>query len=121
MKSIFPKPIQALTKAQVNLEGANLYLVNGEEEQVVFMEFEKDVEISLHSHESQWEIVLEGKVDYFEMELNTIIKKVIGFSFQKESYILPKYMQGILVLLFLIKKIDIKRKISVIYFLFFIL
>jgi len=66
MKSIFPKPILDLPQADVNLDGAKLYLVNGENEQVAFMEFEKDVEIPEHSHESQWEIVLEGKVDYFE-------------------------------------------------------
>jgi quercetin dioxygenase-like cupin family protein len=66
MKSIFPKPILALSEADVNLDGAKMYLVNGENEQVVFMEFEKDVEIPVHSHESQFEVVLEGKVDYFE-------------------------------------------------------
>jgi len=32
MKSIFPKPILDLPEADVNLDGAKLYLVNGENE-----------------------------------------------------------------------------------------
>lgn len=30
------------------------------------MQFEKDVDVPDHAHESQWEIVLEGMVDYFQ-------------------------------------------------------
>ena len=30
------------------------------------MEFEKDVEVPKHSHNSQFEVVLEGKVDYWQ-------------------------------------------------------
>ena len=39
------------------------------------MEFEKDIEIPEHSHESQWEIVLEGKVDYCEAGKTHTYKK----------------------------------------------
>jgi quercetin dioxygenase-like cupin family protein len=66
MKSIFPHPIQNLPEVIISFNGVKGYIVQGEKEQVVFMEFGKNVEIPEHSHESQWEIVLEGKVDYWE-------------------------------------------------------
>ena len=66
MVSNFPKPILELPEANIPVKGAKGYLSQGEREQVIFMEFEKDVEIPEHSHDSQWEIVVAGKVDYYE-------------------------------------------------------
>ena len=66
MASIFPHPILNLPEADIPLEGVKAYLAQGETYQIIFMEFEKDVVIPEHSHESQWEIVLRGKVDYYE-------------------------------------------------------
>ena len=66
MSSIFPEPILNLPEAEISLEGVKAHLFQGEGEQVIFMEFEKDVEIPEHSHDSQWEIVVAGKVDYYE-------------------------------------------------------
>jgi quercetin dioxygenase-like cupin family protein len=65
MKSIFPRPIRDLPEVIIPFNGVKGYIVQGKKEQVVFMEFEKDIEIPEHSHESQWEIVLEGNVDYW--------------------------------------------------------
>jgi quercetin dioxygenase-like cupin family protein len=66
MKEIFPKPILNLPKADIPFDGAEAYLSQGEKHQLIFMKFKKDTEIPNHSHESQWEIVLEGKVNYYE-------------------------------------------------------
>ena len=66
MLSIFPEPILNLPEADIPLDGVKAYLFQGENYQIIFMEFEKDVDVPEHSHESQWEIVLEGKVDYWE-------------------------------------------------------
>ncbi len=66
MESIFPQTIRNLPEVNILISGVKGYIVQGEKEQVVFMEFEKDVEVPEHSHESQWEIVLEGIVDYWE-------------------------------------------------------
>ena len=63
MPSIFPEPIIKLPKADIPIEGVKAYLSQGKNEQIIFMEFEKDAELPEHSHESQWEVVLEGKVD----------------------------------------------------------
>ena len=66
MSNVFPKSILNLPEADVPFNGVKAYLSQGENYQIIFMEFEKDTDIPEHSHESQWEIVLEGKVDYWE-------------------------------------------------------
>lgn len=66
MTSIFPEPILNLPEANIPLEGVKAFLSQGDNYQIIFMEFKKDAKIPEHSHESQWEIILEGKVDYWE-------------------------------------------------------
>ena len=63
MKSIFPEPIKNLPEADIPLEGVKAFLAQGNNYQIIFMEFENDVDLPEHSHESQWELVIEGKVD----------------------------------------------------------
>jgi quercetin dioxygenase-like cupin family protein len=63
MDSLFPEPILNLPEADIPLDGVKAYLSQGEKHQILFMEFEKDVDLPEHSHDSQLEIVLEGKVD----------------------------------------------------------
>ena len=63
MTSIFPEPISGLPEADIPVEGVKAYLSQGEDNQIIFMEFSKDVDIPEHSHESQWEVVVKGKVD----------------------------------------------------------
>jgi quercetin dioxygenase-like cupin family protein len=75
MSSIFPEPIKNLPEADIPIEGVNAHLFQGEKSQIIFMEFEKDAEVPEHSHESQWEIVLNGKVDYFEEGVKYTFKK----------------------------------------------
>jgi quercetin dioxygenase-like cupin family protein len=75
MKSVFPKPILVLPMADIPQKGVKAYILQGENNQIVFMEFERDTKIPEHSHESQWEIVLEGKVDYFENRKKYTYKK----------------------------------------------
>jgi len=68
MLQIFPKIIQDLPEVDIPLDGVRGYLVQGDASQVIFVEFEKDVEMPEHDHKDQWEIVLEGKVDYFSKD-----------------------------------------------------
>ena len=56
----FPDIIKELPNADIKIEGLDSYLFQGENKQIIFMKFEKDVEISEHSHEAQWGIVLDG-------------------------------------------------------------
>jgi len=83
MSEIFPEPILNLPKADVPLDGVVAYLAQGENHQILFMEFEKDVEIAEHSHESQWGIVLKGKID---LTINGVMH-----TFRKgDTYFIPK-------------------------------
>ncbi|UCB58157.1 MAG: cupin domain-containing protein [Thermoplasmatales archaeon] len=63
MLSFFPEPISLLPEADIPIDGVKGYLLQGENNQVIFMEFSKDIDIPKHSHESQWEVVVKGKVD----------------------------------------------------------
>ena len=63
MSKAFPDPIMRLPEADVPLDGVRAYLSQSENHQIVFMEFSKDVAVPEHSHESQWAVVLEGRID----------------------------------------------------------
>lgn len=63
MSQIFPKPIVELPEANIPINGIKAFLSQGSKHQIIFMEFSEDVDLPEHSHESQWGIVLEGKID----------------------------------------------------------
>ncbi len=63
MSAIFPEPIQSLPEADIPLEGIKAYLSQAKTHQIIFMEFEKDVELPEHSHAAQIGFVLEGKIE----------------------------------------------------------
>ena len=63
MSEVFPDPIKNLPEADIPLEGIKAYLSQSDTHQIIFMEFEKDVELPEHSHAAQIGIVLEGKID----------------------------------------------------------
>lgn len=62
MKPIFPEPILNLPEADIPLKGVTAYLLQGGDHQIIFMHFEEDVELPEHSHEAQWGVVMEGKI-----------------------------------------------------------
>lgn len=63
MSTIFPESIINLPEANIPLEGLTAYLSQGDNHQILFMEFDEDVELAEHSHDSQYGIVLEGKIE----------------------------------------------------------
>ena len=63
MSEVFPEPIRNLPQADIPLSGIKAWLSQSENHQIVFMEFTEDVELPGHSHEAQWGVVLEGKID----------------------------------------------------------
>jgi len=63
MGEIFPKPIKNLPEADIPLNGLKAYLSQSDGHQILFMQFDENVEIPEHSHESQWGVVLEGRID----------------------------------------------------------
>ena len=63
MSNVFPDPIKNLPEADTPLDGVTAYLSQADTHQILFMEFEKDVDLPEHSHEAQIGIVLEGKIE----------------------------------------------------------
>ncbi len=110
MKSIFPQPILDLSEVNISFDGVKGYIVQGEKEQVVFMEFENDVIVPEHSHESQWEIVLEGKVDYFEDGIKHTYKKGDRFFVQKGKKHSAKVYAGYSCIMFFNQKDRYEKK-----------
>lgn len=63
MSDIFPKPIRDLPEANIPIDGIKAYLSQSDSHQIIFMEFEKDVDLPEHSHAAQIGIVLEGRIE----------------------------------------------------------
>lgn len=83
MSEIFPEPILNLPEADIPLKGIRAFLSQGENHQVIFMEFAEDVDLEEHSHESQWGIVLEGKIAL-------VIDGVKNIYSKGDRYFIPK-------------------------------
>ena len=63
MSELFPEPILNLPEADIPINGLKAHLAQGESFQILFMKFEKDITLPEHAHESQWGVILEGKID----------------------------------------------------------
>jgi len=63
MSKIFAQPIQNLPEANIPIEGIKAYLSQSDTHQIIFMEFENDIDLSEHSHAAQVGFVLEGKIE----------------------------------------------------------
>jgi len=63
MKNIFPDPIRSLPEADIPLDGVKAYLSQAADHQLIFMQFEKDVDLPEHSHAAQVGFVLKGKIE----------------------------------------------------------
>lgn len=61
--TIFPTPITALPEADIPIAGIQAFMSQGANNQIIFMQFDEDVELHEHSHAAQWGIVLEGRID----------------------------------------------------------
>jgi quercetin dioxygenase-like cupin family protein len=83
MSEYFPKPILSLPEADIPIKGVKAYLSQAENHQILFMEFSDDVDLPEHYHESQWGIVLEGRID--------LVIDGVKHSYTKgERYFIPK-------------------------------
>jgi quercetin dioxygenase-like cupin family protein len=59
----FPEIVTDLPQADVPLSGVRAYLFQGEDKQLVFMEFAEEVDVPEHSHAAQWGAVLKGRIE----------------------------------------------------------
>ena len=62
MTQLFPEPIQNLPEADIPLDGVTAYLSQSDTHQIIFMQFERDVDLPEHTHAAQIGFVLEGKI-----------------------------------------------------------
>ena len=62
MKTIFPDPILNLPEADIPLDGVKAYLSQAVDHQVIFMQFDKDVDLPEHAHDAQVGFVLSGRI-----------------------------------------------------------
>lgn len=60
---VLPDLITGLPQADIPAEGVTGYLLQGDDCQVVFMVFDREVNVPEHSHGAQWGVVLEGRMD----------------------------------------------------------
>lgn len=58
----FPQFIRGLPAVDVPFQGVSGHLLQGNNHQVAFLQFETDVEVPEHSHNAQWELVMDGEV-----------------------------------------------------------
>ena len=110
MTNIFPEPILNLPEIEAPYQGLKAYLSQGENHQIIFMEFEEDTDILEHSHDSQWEIVLEGKVDYWEDGNKYTFKKGDRFFIPKGKKHYAKVYAGYASIVFFNQKERYKKK-----------
>ena len=110
MSNIFPEPIRNLPEADVPLEGIKAFLSQGEKHQVIFMEFKKDVIISEHSHESQWEAIINGKVDLVIEGHKQTFRKGDRFFIPKDAKHSAKVYAGYASVVFFNQKDRYKKK-----------
>ncbi|HYF84587.1 MAG TPA: cupin domain-containing protein [Clostridia bacterium] len=75
MDNIFSGPILDLGKADLPFEGATAYLSQSDNHQILFMEFDRDIDLPEHSHEGQWAVVLEGKIELVIDGVRKVYKK----------------------------------------------
>jgi quercetin dioxygenase-like cupin family protein len=82
-EGFFPEIVTKLPEADIPIVGVHSHLFQGQNQQFVFMSFEKDTEVPEHSHEGQWGVVLDG-----EIELTIEGRK---HTFEKgDTYFIPK-------------------------------
>lgn len=59
----FPDIISRHPSADIPIDGVKSHLIQTEQQQFVFMQFDKDSEVPEHFHEAQWGVVLEGEME----------------------------------------------------------
>jgi len=63
MTDIFPEPIRSLPLADIPFAGCTAYLSQADTHQIVFWQFDRDVDVPEHSHAAQWGMVVEGSIE----------------------------------------------------------
>ncbi len=79
----FPVIIASLPPAELPIAGVSSYLFQGEHQQFIFMTFDQDVAVAEHSHEAQWGVVLDGRIELTISGQCRVLRK-------GDTYFIPK-------------------------------
>jgi quercetin dioxygenase-like cupin family protein len=82
-KELFPDCITSLPLADIPIEGLTAHILQGKNQQVIFMICDHDTEIPEHSHEAQWGVAIDGR-----MELTIAGDKLVIT--RGDTYYIPK-------------------------------
>ena len=63
MPAPLPELITRLPQVRLPVDGATAHLLQGANQQLLFMEFAADLDIPPHSHAAQWGVVLAGEIE----------------------------------------------------------
>lgn len=75
MKFNLPEIITQHPSADIQIDGVVSHIVQAGQQQFIFMSFTQDIEVSEHSHEAQWGVVLEGQMELIIAGQKRILKK----------------------------------------------
>ncbi len=63
LKRDFPEIITGLPEVDIKFPGVRGWISQGDNHQIVFFEIESSAQVSEHSHNAQWGIVVEGEME----------------------------------------------------------
>jgi len=92
--TVFPNILTQHPSADIPIEGVQSKLIQAGNQQFIFMQFEKDVEVPEHSHEAQWGIVMEGEMELTIAGEKRILKKGDSYSIDKDVIHSAKIKKG---------------------------
>jgi len=104
MMDLFPEPVKKLPKADMPFKNYEAYLSQGQNHQIIFMQFSEDIELPEHSHEDQWGIVLEGKIELIIDGIKNIYTKGDRYFIKKDEKHSGKIFAGYADITFLNQK-----------------
>ena len=63
--SFFPEMVTQLPEADIPFEGIEGWILDGEQGQILFQEFQPTLKQEAHSHGNQWEVILDGEITQY--------------------------------------------------------
>lgn len=81
---VFPEIISQHPPVDIHIDGLTSHLVQAGQQQFVFMHFDKDCEVSEHSLEAQWGVVLDGTMELTIVGQKRILTKGYSYFIEKD-------------------------------------
>jgi len=90
----FPEIIMKHNSADIPIDGIESFLIQAGQQQFIFMEFDRDVEVPEHSHNAQWGVVLDGEIELTIAGEPKILRKGDTYYIDKEVKHSAKIKKG---------------------------